>query len=191
MSQEPMYVVRDAAGAMYGPANVGALRQWIAEGRITAQMQVALQGTQDYRIAGEMPELADAFAGSAQLAPTTVQGTVVDQPAGPYGSAYGGAGNAPAFNGPLYVKSSSLAVSAMVCGIVGILVCPLLAFFAVIMGHIARGQIRRQPERYDGAGMALAGMILGYVVIAIWLVVLAIYVIFFVILIGAAAAGSR
>jgi len=34
---------------------------------------------------------------------------------------------------------------------------------AIIMGHIARGRAKRQPELYGGTGMALAGLILGYI----------------------------
>ena len=37
---------------------------------------------------------------------------------------------------------------------------------AIITGHIARGRARREPHLYGGAGLALAGLILGYVSIA-------------------------
>ncbi|MCL2850401.1 MAG: DUF4190 domain-containing protein, partial [Micrococcales bacterium] len=52
------------------------------------------------------------------------------------------------------------------------LVCGLLAMglVAVVCGHIARSQIRRRGG--DGAGMALAGLVLGYVQIGVSAVVL-------------------
>src|SRR4051812_13806126 len=61
MSDEPVFVVRDAGGAIYGPANAATLRQWIGEGRITGQMHVAVQGTKEFVEAAQMPELAGAF----------------------------------------------------------------------------------------------------------------------------------
>ena len=33
---------------------------------------------------------------------------------------------------------------------------------AIITGHMARGEIRRAPERMEGDGLAVAGLILGY-----------------------------
>ncbi len=58
---------------------------------------------------------------------------------------------------PVNPGTNSLAVVALVLGIV----FPLLA---IPFGHIARGQIRRTGEQ--GAGLALAGLILGYLGLA-------------------------
>jgi hypothetical protein len=41
------------------------------------------------------------------------------------------------------------------------------AILAIIFGHISRGEIRRSNGRLKGAGMALAGLIMGYCAIAI------------------------
>jgi hypothetical protein len=47
------------------------------------------------------------------------------------------------------------------------------ALVAVICGHAARGEIRRSaPGAVDGEGLAIAGMILGYVQLGIGLLVL-------------------
>lgn len=46
------------------------------------------------------------------------------------------------------------------------------AILAIIFGHISRGEIRRSNGRLKGAGMALAGLIMGYCAIAIIPVVL-------------------
>lgn len=66
-------------------------------------------------------------------------------------------------------STSGLAIASLVCGIVSY-VCilgPLAAFPAVITGHIALGQIRRSGRTLGGRGMALAGVILGWAVIGI------------------------
>lgn len=65
---------------------------------------------------------------------------------------------------PITPSTNSLAVVALVLG----LVFPLLA---IPFGHTARAQIRRTGEQ--GRGMALAGLILGYLGI-IWIVILVI-----------------
>ena len=57
-----------------------------------------------------------------------------------------------------------MAVSALVLGLVGIFCLgPLTGLPAVILGHIAYGRARKQPDIHGGEGLALAGLILGYV----------------------------
>jgi len=41
------------------------------------------------------------------------------------------------------------------------------AITAVVLGHIARGEVRRSGGRLQGSGMALAGLILGYIGLAV------------------------
>lgn len=65
-------------------------------------------------------------------------------------------------------RRSSLAVASLVLGILGsVLFVPSIP--AVILGHIARAKIRETSEVIEGYGMALAGLILGYVVISLFL----------------------
>jgi len=64
-------------------------------------------------------------------------------------------------------QTSALAVISLVAGILGVFPFPLLAsVVAVVTGHLARAEIRREPERLDGDGMAVAGLVLGYLMIA-------------------------
>jgi hypothetical protein len=67
--------------------------------------------------------------------------------------------------------TSSLAVAALVCGIAEFFTLGLTAIPAVILGHMARGQIRRTGEH--GSGLALAGLILGWVAIILFVLVVA------------------
>jgi len=89
---------------------------------------------------------------------------VADLPAGPGGLAPYHLGYYP----PVLPTppTSGLAVASMVCGIAEIFTLGLAAIPAVILGHLARGQIRQTGERGDG--MAVAGLILGYLGIAGW-----------------------
>ena len=64
-------------------------------------------------------------------------------------------------------RINKLATAALICGI-AVFVLPLNAIAAIILGHKARRAIRRTGER--GRGQATAGLILGYVGVAIWFV---------------------
>ncbi|HLU14186.1 MAG TPA: DUF4190 domain-containing protein [Arenimonas sp.] len=61
-------------------------------------------------------------------------------------------------------STSGLAVTSLVTGILGWLMFPVLAsLVAVITGHMARSEIRRSAGSIDGDGIALAGLILGWI----------------------------
>lgn len=61
---------------------------------------------------------------------------------------------APVHQGP--PKTSGLAIASLVCGVLG------LNLAAIITGHMARKRIRRSRGALAGGGLALAGLILGY-----------------------------
>jgi Domain of unknown function (DUF4190)/Domain of unknown function (DUF1707) len=58
-------------------------------------------------------------------------------------------------------KNNALAIASLVCGVAQLMLWPLAAIPAVVLGHVARRQIRRTGEQ--GAGLALAGLILGWI----------------------------
>jgi len=69
-------------------------------------------------------------------------------------------------------QTSGFAITALVLGILsltGALCCftGILGIPAVIFGHIARGNIRNSNGQITGDGMALAGLICGYISIAL------------------------
>jgi len=66
--------------------------------------------------------------------------------------------------------TNGLALGSMICGIAEIFTLGLAAIPAVILGHLARSQIRQTGERGDG--MAVAGLVLGYLAIAGWALVI-------------------
>jgi type IV pilus assembly protein PilA len=69
----------------------------------------------------------------------------------------------PAWNGPQ--ESSGKATASMVCGIL-FFFWPFTAIAAVVLGHIALSEIKRSAGRLAGHGMAIAGLILGYIGVA-------------------------
>lgn len=63
-------------------------------------------------------------------------------------------------------RTSSLAVVSLVFGILTWCLLPFVgALVAVVCGHLARSEIRRAPPDapQEGDGMAVAGLVLGYV----------------------------
>jgi len=66
---------------------------------------------------------------------------------------------------------NSLAIASLACGIAQFMVGPLATIPAIVCGHMARRQIRRSGEQ--GAGLALAGLMLGWaaVILGIFLLI--------------------
>jgi hypothetical protein len=102
---------------------------------------------------------------------------------------YPGYSGYPGYPAPvLQRRTNGLAIAAMTTAIVGI---PLVSCYGfglfvslagAIMGHLARKQVAERDE--DGGGMALAGIITGWVGVGLSLVVVAGIVMFFVALAG-------
>ncbi len=72
-------------------------------------------------------------------------------------------------------RTNSLAVGSLICGIGQIFVWTPASIAAVIMGHAARRQIRQNGE--SGDGMAVAGLVLGWIGIALTLLFLLIIIV--------------
>jgi hypothetical protein len=69
--------------------------------------------------------------------------------------------------------TSGLAIASLVCGIAGFF-CVIPAVVAVVLGYRARTQIDESAGQQSGRGMAMAGIILGWIVIGLtvlWLLV--------------------
>ena len=74
--------------------------------------------------------------------------------------------------------SNGLAIASMVLGILALtsmccLGCaaPMLAIPAVVLGHIALCQIRRPGSGQGGRGMAVAGLVTGYIALVIGILI--------------------
>jgi Domain of unknown function (DUF4190) len=65
------------------------------------------------------------------------------------------------------VKTNGLAIASMVLGILWLYW--IGSVLALIFGYVARGQIKRSEGRESGGGMAVAGIVLGWIGVAIFL----------------------
>jgi len=71
---------------------------------------------------------------------------------------------------PATAPTNQLAIVSLAAGVACYFILPVIgAVIAVITGHMARGQIRRTGE--SGNGLALIGLILGYVHLLIGLLI--------------------
>lgn len=69
---------------------------------------------------------------------------------------------------PAAKPTHGLATASLVCGILGLTCCGFFAAVpAVICGHLAFTKIRESAGAYGGDGLAKAGLIMGYIGIAI------------------------
>ncbi|MDQ1435319.1 MAG: hypothetical protein QOF59_2135 [Actinomycetota bacterium] len=69
-------------------------------------------------------------------------------------------------------STNGLATAALVLGAVGWIPCGIGSLVAIVLGFIARTQIRESRGRQGGDGLALAGIILGFIGVGIWLLLL-------------------
>lgn len=63
-------------------------------------------------------------------------------------------------------KTSGMAIASLVCSLSGILLCGIPAVLGVIFGFIGLSQTKDGAR--NGRGMAVAGLIVGIAVVALW-----------------------
>ena len=126
-------------GGQLGPVDDHALQALIAQGRITSQTLVWREGMTNWQ---PYSSLALQQVQPMSLGPSSF---------------------APQMQMP--VPNSGLAIASMVCGIVSLIMCyvhAVAAIPAVICGHMALKRIRESEFPVAGRGMAIAGLITGY-----------------------------
>ena len=147
------YYAKD--GSREGPDSLDELRRILGENIVPLTTVVWTEGMDQWRPACEVPELG---AGGQVVQPTPGVGLSMAAP-----------------------QSSGLAIASMVLGIVGILAVPIVcSIAAVICGHMARSQIRKGEGRVGGDGMAMTGLITGYLGLVIYLALVAFFILLIV-----------
>lgn len=146
-----------------------------------------------------------ADAGGYSGAPTSSSDPYSYQPAGagydssaygsdPYGNAgYGNAGyGAPkSYSQPGYVQAppqNTLALLSLIMSLVGLATGGLTSIAGIILGHMAKSQIKRTGE--SGDSLATWGLISGYVIVGLIALFWLAYILFFVLAIGATMMGA-
>jgi hypothetical protein len=77
-------------------------------------------------------------------------------------------------------RTSSMAIVSLVAGLLGWTFAPWLgSIIAIITGHMARAEIRRDPAGLEGDGLAVAGLALGWAMILLSVFTVVAIVLFF------------
>jgi hypothetical protein len=116
---------------------------------------------------GELAPIAADLPGGAPGPALSAYSAAPHSP-GPYAAGL----PVPYAPGGLYppVPTSGLAIGALACGVGELITGGASAIPAVILGHMAHAEITRKG--YRGSGMATAGLVLGYLGIAFWVLVI-------------------
>jgi len=120
-----------------GPVTGEELSQWIREGRASGHTMARVSDGEHWQPLGSFPE----FVGPLQGLPWI-----------------------PLYQAP--PKAHGMAVASLVLGIVSILFFPLGLLFgipAVCCGHMAKAEIARQSGAMGGHGLAVGGLVTGYI----------------------------
>jgi hypothetical protein len=162
------YYAKD--GQQAGPIAQDELQGYFRDNRLALDTNVWRDGMANWMPANQVPDL---MAG--------VSGGMLTQPA---------AGAAP------YMQvqpqpTNSMALTSMILGLLGLFVAWIFtAIPAVICGHIARKQIRTSGGLQTGDGMALTGLITGYLVIVLTILMVIGFVVFLFVVMDATSSSS-
>lgn len=139
-----MYQILGSDQKEYGPAPASVIERWIAERRLDARSQIRRQGEPIWRPLRDFPEFTQALASSAKKAPVRTGTTSTISTEGP-------------------PRTSGLAITALVIGILAPCTAGLAGLFGVIFGIAALKKIARGGGRLQGRGLAWTGLIISAV----------------------------
>lgn len=71
--------------------------------------------------------------------------------------------------GPPAPETNGVALAAMAVSLFAIIFGPVVGVVGLVLGHVALRQIKRQPHRYEGRGAALTGVLVGWSVCGLWI----------------------
>jgi hypothetical protein len=151
-----MYRIIGADQREYGPVSRETLVQWIAERRAHAQTPVQAAGASDWQPLGTLPEFAGAFApaDAAMKPPVATCVPITPLPA-------------------QQVHTNGWATASLVMGLLAVTCgcCCCYGFpfnlFGVLFGLIALVQIGRAPRVERGRELAIAGLVLSILSLAL------------------------
>lgn len=163
-----MYKIIGADGRIYGPVTPEQLRQWITEGRVNAQTQIQAEDCPDWKLLTQFPEIIST-ASKGEPQPINIPS-------------------------PAEQKTSGFAIAGMVLGILAIVTCYFGIIFGIlglIFSAIANSRINKNPATLAGKGMAVAGLVMSIVALALDTVWLIIFWAAIMTVMGSAAAASH
>ena len=77
------------------------------------------------------------------------------------------AGGGSGYYSPPTSTTNGLAIASLVSSIAGFVICPVGIILGLVFGYIARNQIDQSGGTQQGRGMAVAGIIIGWVCVGL------------------------
>jgi hypothetical protein len=91
----------------------------------------------------------------------------------------------PSYQNPI-LPSSTMAIISLIAGILGFTAVPILGgIVALVTGYAARKETRATPPTASGDGMATAGIVMGWIQMALAIVSICCFLAYFVFIVGA------
>lgn len=148
----------------HGPVSELEIRTLISSGQINGSTIIWREGMADWIPMKDVAEFQALVAPAGQVqAQPQAQAPATNPYTAPGAQQYG------------TIPTDTLSIVSLVCGIMAIITCYLWALFgipAVICGHMSLKKINSSPTPVAGRGMAIAGLITGYIGIAMQLVMI-------------------
>jgi hypothetical protein len=76
-----------------------------------------------------------------------------------------------AYSGAMPQGTAPSATKALVFGLLGVLLCPILGFWGISNGKRTKDEVRLSGGRYSGEGLGIAGLILGWISVGLLLII--------------------
>ena len=152
MSEMARYKIIGDDGREYGPVPLDDLKKWILEGRLNRSTRVLSESDSEWRMLDQIPVLAD----------------MLPPPVAPFP-------NVEFHTGP---KTNQFALVGLILGILsvtlGLCCCDGIPFSlpGLVVSIIGLRQVKADPSRHSGKGLAIAGLILCILSILLFAVVM-------------------
>ena len=92
----------------------------------------------------------------------------------------------PVMFAPPAPAMNTWALVSMICGLVSVVTFqPIVAALAIVFGFIGLSEIKKSPGLFEGRGMGIAGVVLGFVSVGLFLLFILFYILYFVVLFSA------
>lgn len=148
-----------------GPVSEEELKAKISRGEVTGSDLVWREGMPEWRRVAAVRELAPP----SELGPRTSPSV---PPAAPYQTPQTVA--VPASDAS---TAMGLAIASLVCGLIGIITCTFVTgIAAVVCGHMALSRIPEDGGNSNARGLAVAGLVMGWLSVAVMVLIILFFV---------------
>ncbi len=151
--------------AQHGPVSEQDIHTLVSSGQLDANTIVWREGMTDWIPMKDVPAL--------QAIASSISGNLTQTQPSPYAST-------PSQPYPMAPHTDGLSIASLVCGILAVMTCYFGGLFglpAVLCGHISLKKIKTSETPIGGRGMAIAGLITGYIGIAMTIAAIGLFAI--------------